>query len=188
MINKVSIRKQACLLRANLDKNKRKLFDKIISEKTLNLINNLPGKSSFIYESYKEEVCTKEIILSLKKSQYKISTPRILKGNRMIAVDSTNKILEFSKNPLSKNLLADEFEVKKIDLVIVPVVAFSSNGNRLGYGGGFYDKWFSKNLSTVKIGLAYSCQQFDDIVAEDHDIKLDFIISETNLFNFINYR
>lgn len=188
MRNKDSIRKQASLLRRDLDKNKRQLFDKIISEKTLKLINKLPGKSSFIYESYKGEVCTREIILALKESQYKISTPRILKDNRMIAVDCTNKILEFSKNPLSKNLLPDEFEVNEIDLVIVPVVAFSSNGNRLGYGGGFYDKWFSKNIGTVKIGLAYSFQQFDDIVAEDHDIKLDFIISETNLFSFNSYR
>ncbi len=188
MKDKNSIRKQACLLRTNLDKNKRKLFNKRIYETTLEVINNLPGNSAFIYESYKEEVPTEEIILALKKSQYEISTPRILKDNNMIAVDCTNKVLEFSQNPLSKKVVTDEFEVKKIDIVLVPVVAFSRDGDRLGYGGGFYDKWFSKNPSAVKIGLAYSFQQFDNIIAEEHDVKLDFVISETSLFNFKNYR
>ena len=106
----------------------------------------------------------------------------------MIAVDCKNTILEFSQNPLSKKVLKDQIEVKKIDIVLVPVVAFSRDGNRLGYGGGFYDKWFSKNPGTIKIGLAYSFQQFDDFITEGHDIKLDFVISETNLFNFKNYR
>ena len=188
MKDKNSIRKQARLVRTKLDKKNRKLFDKKILERTLELINSIPGKSAFIYESYKEEVSTKEIILALKKNQYEVSIPRIIKDKKMIAVDCKNTILEFSQNPLSKRVLKGEIEVKNIDIVLVPVVAFSRDGNRLGYGGGFYDKWFSKNPGTTKIGLAYSFQQFDNIIAEAHDIKLDFVISETNLFNFKSYR
>ena len=188
MKEKNSIRRQACQIRTNLDKNKRKLFDKKIFERTIDLTNSIPGKSAFIYESYRGEVSTKEIILALKKKQYKISTPRILKENKMIAVDCTDTVLEFSQNPLSKKISTGEVEVKKIDIVLVPVVAFSIDGNRLGYGGGFYDKWFDLNPSTVKIGLAYSFQQFDELIAEEHDIKLDFVISEKNVFNFKNYR
>ena len=46
----------------------------------------------------------------------------------------------------------------------------------------------SENPNPIKIGLAYSCQQFDGIVAESHDIKLDYVISEKKIFEFINQR
>tara|TARA_B100001248_G_scaffold254829_1_gene233696 strand:- start:567 stop:1133 length:567 start_codon:yes stop_codon:yes gene_type:complete len=184
--DKNTIRNQARAMRAGLDKNKKKLFDTKICQRTLGLIDNLSGDSAFIYESYKCEVSTKELILTLQKRSYEIAVPRIIPDNEIIAVDCSNKVLEFSQNPLSKKALTDEMEIKNIDIVLAPVVAFSKNGNRLGYGGGFYDKWFRKNPNPIKIGLAYSCQQFDGIVAESHDIKLDFVISEKKIFEFIN--
>jgi len=79
-------------------------------------------------------------------------------------------------------------------LIIVPMLMFDKNLNRLGYGGGYYDKSISelrKHFSIEKkdfvtIGLAYSTQQTKSIPHEAHDEQLDFIITEKKLLSKIN--
>jgi 5-formyltetrahydrofolate cyclo-ligase len=67
------------------------------------------------------------------------------------------------------------------DILLVPLVAFDKKLNRIGYGGGFYDRYL-KRLKRIKkiitIGLAYSFQEVKKIPINDYDIKLDFIITE----------
>ncbi len=70
--------------------------------------------------------------------------------------------------------------VSRIDAVIVPGLGFDKNGNRLGRGGGFYDKFFSDNaLTAVKCGFAFSVQILDDIAVSDRDRKVDCLITES---------
>ena len=67
--------------------------------------------------------------------------------------------------------------------MLVPLVAFDKNLNRIGYGGGFYDRYIrriSKKNKIFKIGLAYSFQQVKKIPINKYDIKLDYIITEKN--------
>lgn len=64
-----------------------------------------------------------------------------------------------------------------IDLVLVPGVAFAKDGHRIGYGHGFYDR-FLKNLRCPKIGIAYAFQIMKNITGEEHDQKVDAIITE----------
>ena len=69
------------------------------------------------------------------------------------------------------------------DIYLVPLVAYDKNLNRIGYGGGFYDRYF-KRVKKVKkiltIGLAYSFQEVKKIPINNYDIKLDIIITEKN--------
>ena len=69
------------------------------------------------------------------------------------------------------------------NILLVPLVAFDKNLNRIGYGGGFYDRYI-KRISKIKkiftIGLAYSFQQVKKIPINKYDIKLDYIITEKN--------
>lgn len=67
------------------------------------------------------------------------------------------------------------------DLVIVPVLGFDRSGNRLGYGGGYYDRLLSRNNCKNTIGLAYSFCEVDEIPVKDHDQKLDKIITEKEI-------
>ncbi|MFH1787089.1 MAG: 5-formyltetrahydrofolate cyclo-ligase [archaeon] len=70
----------------------------------------------------------------------------------------------------------------EIDLVVVPGVAFDENGNRLGRGKGYYDKFLAKLPKTVpRIALAYEHQIVGEVPAEGHDAKVDKIITETRV-------
>ena len=68
-------------------------------------------------------------------------------------------------------------------ILLVPLVAFDKKLNRIGYGGGFYDRYIKKikkNKKIVTIGLAYSFQKIKEVPTNQYDIKLDFIVTEKN--------
>ena len=70
------------------------------------------------------------------------------------------------------------------EILLVPLVAFDKNFNRVGYGGGFYDRYIKKIRKIKKIvtiGLAYSYQRIDNIPTNRHDIKLDYIITDKKI-------
>lgn len=69
------------------------------------------------------------------------------------------------------------------DCIIIPMLGFDSRCMmRLGYGKGYYDKFLSVTKGK-RIGLAFSCQQFDKIPSDMHDIPMDIIITETGVFS-----
>ena len=77
---------------------------------------------------------------------------------------------------------------EQLDLVVMPLVGFDRHGNRLGMGGGFYDRCFAfKNKQPSRkpllAGFSYAFQELENITAEDWDIKLDFIVTENGIIN-----
>jgi len=68
------------------------------------------------------------------------------------------------------------------DILLVPIVAFDKNLNRIGYGGGFYDRYIKrvkkKNKNIITIGLAYSFQKIKKIKISNNDMKLNFILTD----------
>ena len=88
-------------------------------------------------------------------------------------------------NPLKINRygIPEPEKIKLIfpDVILVPLVAFDNNLNRLGYGGGYYDrviKKLSKKKKILKIGLAFSIQKINNVPVTRHDKKLDHIITD----------
>ena len=70
------------------------------------------------------------------------------------------------------------------DLMLVPLLAFDSNNNRLGYGKGFYDiflKKFLKKNKIITIGIAFSFQKYNKLPVSNLDIKLDYILTEKGM-------
>lgn len=63
-----------------------------------------------------------------------------------------------------------------IEMVIVPAVAYDRNGNRLGRGKGFYDR-FLRSIKATKVGVGYEFQLIDNVPAEPHDIRMDIVIT-----------
>ena len=68
------------------------------------------------------------------------------------------------------------------DLIIVPLIAFDQTGHRIGFGGGWYDRFLSTQPNAQKIGLAYELQLVGTIPAEPHDEPLDAVITEVNIY------
>lgn len=76
-----------------------------------------------------------------------------------------------------------------LDLVLMPLVGFDHQGNRLGMGGGFYDRTFATKSGLAKrrpmlVGLAHECQRMEHIDAEEWDIPLDAAITDLNVYRF----
>ena len=73
------------------------------------------------------------------------------------------------------------------DILLVPMVAFDAKLNRLGYGGGFYDRFLSKlekNKKILKIGLALSCQKINKVPTNRFDKKMNYIITENKVYKW----
>lgn len=66
------------------------------------------------------------------------------------------------------------------DVVVLPAIAFSVNGNRLGFGSGHYDRYFhnNPNKEIIKIGVCFHEHLYEDLPRESHDIQLDYIITD----------
>ena len=70
-------------------------------------------------------------------------------------------------------------------MLIIPTVAFDANLNRLGYGGGFYDRFISKmerSKKILKIGLALSCQKINKVPTNKFDKKMNYIFTEMKVY------
>jgi len=155
----------------------------INSNKLLNFIEKKKIKNKVIggYYPYNFEVDTLDILKKLEKKKYLISLPRISKNNKM-------NFYQWSfKDPLSINLygIPEPISKKKVnpEILLVPLVAYDRELNRLGYGGGFYDRYISntqKNKKIIKIGLGFSFQKIDKLPINHYDKKLDYIITEKN--------
>ena len=112
-----------------------------------------------------------------------ISLPVIKKNYQMDFFQWANG----SPLKINKYGIPEPISNKKVypDILFIPMVAFDSQLNRLGYGGGYYDRYIekiSKIKKTIKIGLAFSFQQVGKIPTNKHDKKLDLIITNKAVF------
>ena len=80
-----------------------------------------------------------------------------------------------------------EIEINEIDVVIVPMLGFNANGHRLGYGGGFYDRFLSQTKAAcIKIGVCHTAEPITIQNIENTDLSLDFLISPNGIRKFSN--
>lgn len=79
---------------------------------------------------------------------------------------------------------AVECEAEKLDIVILPLTGFDAAKNRLGMGGGFYDRTFAfrkKSAKPLLIGVAHACQQLENVPVEAWDVPLDFVVTDSGI-------
>jgi len=80
---------------------------------------------------------------------------------------------------------APKIEPDKLDMVLIPLVGFDQNGNRLGMGGGFYDRFFADAHTSTKrptlVGIAHACQEVDQLNSDPWDIPMDLIATNQTI-------
>lgn len=74
----------------------------------------------------------------------------------------------------------DTTDISKIDMVVVPAVAYDRHGNRVGRGKGYYDRLLN-NTRAIKVGVAYGFQLIDEIDTDPHDVAVDYVITENGI-------
>lgn len=153
-----------------------------------NILND--KKRIAIYYSVNNEVTTEQIIKHLWAENKELFLP-IIKFNQLMfgsykSGDNLNNNKFGIPEPVTRT--EDLIAADILDLVIVPLVAFDSNCNRLGMGGGYYDRAlaFKQTSSQIRspllIGLAYELQKVNALEINSWDIPMDGIISETKTY------
>jgi 5-formyltetrahydrofolate cyclo-ligase len=77
---------------------------------------------------------------------------------------------------------SQDVEGLSFDLVIVPMVAFDDSLHRLGFGGGFYDRFLATQPQTKKVGLAYELSHVEQLPVQEHDVAMHMVITETEVY------
>lgn len=176
---KQEIREQFINKRKNLSKEKKKKYDEKIINTLINTDIYKKAKTVFVYVSMEDEIDTSYLIDKMIEDQKIVLIPKIMKKPSMksLRLFSRNDLIKDKFNTYS---IKDSKEYKNPDLTICPGLSFDRKKNRLGFGGGFYDKYILENKSTY-IGVFYSFQQ-GKFPVTDTDQKLDYIITEKEIF------
>ncbi len=186
---KKTIRKEILIKR-------NKLTEKKIASKSLAIMNNLipltilkNSNHIMLYISFGSELDTKPLIDHLFNQNKKVYIPLTIPATREMIV---SELLDF-KNDLEmgnfgvlepKQESLRPMAADNLDLVIVPGVAFDKEGYRIGYGGGYYDRFLPQlPPSTTKISLAYDIQIINNIPKMPHDYPVQYIITENQVIN-----
>jgi len=173
---------------------KCKLRKKILKIRQKNKNKNSLIDFNQIIEILKKEKITKKNIGGYYPINFEVDDLKLLKKfeknkfNISLPVIKKNFQIDFYKWSFFDLLKINKYgipepETKDIvypDVILVPLVAFDKNLNRLGYGGGYYDrliKKLSNKKKIIKIGLAFSFQKIDKVPISRHDQKLDYIVT-----------
>ncbi len=174
MISKSEARLLGKTMRKSIDKASKINKENIIANFVLSLPEIAFSTNICIYLPIGSEVDTKEIIKRLDSLEKKLYAP-VTNGNDMYVAEYSEKIDTVIGNFGITEPIGKPFDKEKLDLIIVPLVAFNSSRDRIGYGKGYYDRFIPDNAITV--GIAFSEQEFD-FVADKFDKKLDIIVTD----------
>lgn len=146
----------------------------LILSKLENHQSFVEAETVMLYSSLPDEVDTHDF-LERWRNKKRIILPTVV-GDDIIPVELSKEtdfaigdfnILEPQNEPYNGNY----------DLIVVPGVAFDKNGNRIGRGKGYYDRFLCKHLEVKRIGICFDFQLVDEVPTEDNDIRMDEIIS-----------
>lgn len=129
-----------------------------------------------LYAALPDEVPTSEVVARWYAAGRRVVLPRV-EGDVMRFYDYEPKALQTGYFGIDEPMGDEECPAAAIDLIIVPARAFTKSGVRLGRGGGFYDKYMSlPDFRAHKTGVAFSCQIFEELPFDNHDIRVDEVV------------
>ncbi|WP_027632354.1 5-formyltetrahydrofolate cyclo-ligase [Clostridium hydrogeniformans] len=180
---KSTLRKNMIALRdgATIDSLKeasKNIFNKVISTEAYK-----NSKVIFIFVSFGSEVYTHELITYSLKLGKRICVPKVVskkEGMKAIEIKSLEELTPSNYGILEPEIKESNIiDERSIDLVIIPGVAFDKDGGRLGYGGGFYDRFLPMvRKESYKIAIAYSFQVIEKVPREENDFLVPCIITD----------
>lgn len=175
-MNSLEIRKFIKEKRNALSEKQILTLSNIITKKVLSLdlsaFNNI-----FIYRSFRSEVSTELLIKNFLSQNKTLAFPVTIGENILAGIPTTK---ENALSPFGVSEPKNYTIMDKVELCIVPLLACDKNKNRIGYGKGFYDRFFVNN-PCYKIGICFDFQVVDSLTPNAWDIPLDMIITDKQI-------
>jgi 5-formyltetrahydrofolate cyclo-ligase len=131
----------------------------------------------FVYLSYSSESPTDRLIETLIEGGYTVCCPRVEK-DRLLAVEYGEDITLSDYG--IREPVGEPFQ-GKIDVSITPFLAVDEKGNRLGYGGGYYDRFFTENPDVLRIAYGYDFQVVKEVPSEPWDKKMQYVVTDKRI-------
>lgn len=151
----------------------------LAAENLMSVLDDLVGAgmrlSALVYLSYSSELSTEPLIDKLLERGVAIYAPRV-EGEEMVAVEYGDDFVisgQGIREPIGERFDGD------LDIVILPLLAVDEQGNRLGYGGGYYDRYLAKHTSSLKIGYCFDFQMLKSLPSEETDVALNMVVTDT---------
>lgn len=175
--SKEEIRKYIRGIKRNMTQQDIESLSDIIQNRVMQLREYIDSENVYVYVAHNQEVMTDKIINESLAKGKKVFVPKVY-GNIMKfhQIQSMSELVLGAYGILEP--ITDMLDDTKNGIIIIPGVAFDREFHRIGYGGGYYDKYLSLPNSHFKAAICYERQILDDLCYEEYDIKTDVIISE----------
>lgn len=186
--SKKEIRKEILQKRDLIGEEEKRLMDKEIFNKLISSDQYKNANTIFAFVSFKSEVDTYKFIEHAISEGKTVGVPKIIKKEKYMEVYKITSLSDLESGyfgvmePIEG---CEKISKDNIDFILMPGAVFDEKGGRIGYGGGFYDKFLSDIKESIpKIAIAYELQIVDSVPMEEYDIKIDGIITEKRAIEF----
>ena len=178
---KSELRKQVLHEMKAISQEQKTAIDQALTERLLHHPFYQEAKVIATYLSFPHEFQTQELIEQVLKDGKKVLIPKTYpKGRMEFVVYNPQQLVKTSFGLLEPQGELEVVEASQIDLIHVPGLAFTTEGCRIGYGGGYYDRYL-EHFTGHTLSTIYPCQ-VQDFITENHDIPVqEVLIDEGNL-------
>lgn len=168
-----------------LDPQEKADADRRILERVMALPAFQRAQKVFCYFPLAHEVNTTPLVEALLEVHGIAYVPVTDPDERMLRVAEIAATDELTEGPFGilEPTSPTFVEPAAIDVWIVPGIAFDGRGQRIGHGGGYFDAFFAEHpLDALKVALAYALQVVDEVPASDHDVPVDIVVTEDEIW------
>lgn len=179
---KKQLRGELLRLRRETPRQQKQAIDRKICQHVINSPEYRQAQTIFAYWSTDEEIDTHAILADARQRGKRVCVPKCMKGHRMIArqICSEADLTEQTFGIPEPGAQCPEIAPEEIDLCLVPALACDASGIRLGYGGGFYDR-FLPQTAACRMVLCAQERFLQQVPAEQHDMHCDCVVTENEV-------
>ncbi len=185
------LRKEKLIARDQLTVEYLKENSKNICDRVMKMTSFKKSKTVFIYVDFRSEVKTRELISKMFEMGKRVVVPvTLLEERDLLPVYINNLTTDLAPGyasipePVKAIRETQKVASETIDLIFLPGSVFDERGGRMGYGGGFYDRFVSVRApQALRVGLAYEIQMVERAPLHDHDEYMDRVITEKRVIH-----
>lgn len=181
MMDKKTLRKELTYIRDHIDQTTFQSAPGMCMNLLREMEEYKKSDTVYIFLSFRSELNTIAMIEEIMSDGKTIAVPRVNGKNMAFyeikSLDDCESGAWGILEPKTSCPLITE-----AGIMLLPGLGFDVEGGRIGYGGGFYDRYLEEREDLVKIGLCYHAQMTESVIRQEHDILMDYVLTEKKLF------